>query len=131
MGNINSKHFFQGFFDVLNPGVAKFYHFPCIEKDMIVLFETIGFFKLGEVLAELVFADKVAFNKQVKRIIYRGAAYPVIVILHADIKRLHVKMPFTAVYFLEDGKPLRCLPQLTSLKEGSKYSLYLGIDFLI
>ncbi len=131
MGNIYAEHLFKGFFDILNPGITKFNHFTRLKQDMVMLLEPIGFFELGQVLPELVLADKITFYQQVKGIVYRSAAYTVIVVLHADIQRFNIKMPFPAVNFLENGKALWGLSQLPRLQETRKYSFYFGINFLI
>jgi hypothetical protein len=59
---------------------------------VVMLLVAIAFFVLSEVLSELVFTYQVALDKQIKGIINCRAAYPVILVLHANVKRFNIEM---------------------------------------
>lgn len=68
--DFHAKHFFYGGFDVLNPWITKLNDFSCVgHNHVIVLFGTVGFFKLGDVFPELVFPHEVTSQQQFYRIV--------------------------------------------------------------
>lgn len=57
MLDIDLEKFFYSGFDLLNSWIAKFNHFTGVCKDqVVVLFGCMGFFKLRDIFAKLVFA---------------------------------------------------------------------------
>jgi len=79
--------------NVLNSRVAKFHHLVAVGANQVVMLSRpIGFLVLGKVFSELMSAHKVTFNQQVKGIVNRGPANPVVFILHVDVQRLYIKM---------------------------------------
>lgn len=112
MEYIKMQDLLCGLLNVLYPGIAEFNHLMAIRADqVIVLFVSVGFLVLGQVLAKLMLAHQVTLHQKVQRIVHGRPADPVILVLHADVERLHVKMAVAGIYFLQYGVPFRRLPQ--------------------
>ena len=80
-------------YDLIYPGIAEF-NYPAgfNINNMIMLAALICSFKLCNVLTELVLDDKAAVKKQFNCVVKCSPAYPVILILHEDIKGFNVEM---------------------------------------
>lgn len=112
MENIKMKNLFRGLLNVLDTRIAEFNNFMAIRADqVIVLLVPIRFLVLGQVLAKLMLAHEIAFHQQVEGIVNGGTANPVVLVLHADIERFHIKMTCPGINFLQDSVPLRRLPK--------------------
>ena len=62
--------FARRIYNFMDPGIAEFDDFPGFNiNKMIVLAALIGFFKLSNVLAELMFDDQIAIEEQFNGII--------------------------------------------------------------
>ena len=91
-------------FDILDARVAKLDDFSTMHTyRMVVLFEAVGLFVLREVFSELVFADQIAVDQEVKRVVNRGATDAVVLVFHVDIQRLGIEMVAATVYFFQNG----------------------------
>lgn len=87
MHHVEMQYFFHRFLNILNSRIAELDYFMAIgANQVIVLLETIRFFILRQVLAELMFTHQIALNQQVQGIVHRCPAYPVIVVLHTDVE---------------------------------------------
>lgn len=99
--------------DLLDARITKFNYLATIHADkMIMLLKAVGLFILREVLAKLVLGNEVTTNQEFERIVYSGAANPVIGIFHVDIQRLCIKMIRAAVDFFQDSVAFRCATQM-------------------
>ena len=66
----------HGRFDLLDTGIAEFNHFSALDTDeMIMLFKSIGFFILGQILSKLMFRDQFTMKQEFKGIIDSSTAY--------------------------------------------------------
>ena len=82
-----------GLDNLLDPGVAKLDNIARIHIDqVIVLHAAVSLFKLGDVLAELMFYNQTAVQQQLNGIVKRGPAYPVVLILHENIEGLYIEV---------------------------------------
>jgi hypothetical protein len=75
------------FFDLMDARITIFIH-PAADRanNVIVLLAGIGFFKLRDILAELVLDHQTAIKQQFHRIVQRGTADAVTIIFHVDIQ---------------------------------------------
>jgi len=106
MKHIKMKDFLNCILNILNSRVAKFHNTVAFSTNqVIVLFIAIRLLVLREILAKLMFADKVAFYKQVQGIVYGSTANAVILILHADIQRFNIEMAIAGIYFFQYRVP--------------------------
>jgi len=109
--DLNAKYFFYRRFDVLDARIAEFDDFSGIgADDMVVLLGAVRFFKLGDVLSELVLADQVAGEQQFNCVVERCAGNPVILVFHLDVQGLDVEMAGIIVDFYEYGEAFRSFP---------------------
>ena len=123
--------FSNGGFDVLDPRITKLQHFATFSADqMIVLLVCIGFFELRQVFTELMLADQVTGQQQVNGVVERGPAHPVVLILHLQVERFHVKMTFMVVDLFQYGKPFGGFPMLVFFQVSGKdlSDFFFGID---
>jgi len=117
----------NGVLDLLYAGIAKFNDFTTfLTYQMIVLFALIGFFKLRNVLAELVLHHQVALQKQFDRVVKRRSANPVILVFHTDIQGLYIEMIVPGINFVQNGIPLGCFP-MSSFFQVTRENLFYGI----
>ena len=77
------QHFFSTSLYLHDPWIAKLKYFFAIGADqMIVLPVFIGLFKLGHVLAKLMFNYQSGIQQNLYVIVQSGSAYPVFFVLH-------------------------------------------------
>jgi hypothetical protein len=119
--------------DIMKAGIAKFDDPMAFgTNEMVVLPETIAFFILRHVFPELVFGHQIAIDKDVQGIVYRRPTDTVVLVLHADIERFHIKMPLSAIDFFQDGKAFRRFPQFfvfeVSRQNTFDFGIYVGIQ---
>jgi hypothetical protein len=117
--------------------VAELEHLATVDTNqMVVLLESIRFLVHRLVVAKLMFNHEVAINEQVERVIHRGAAYTIVLILHVDVERLYIEVVVARVYLIKDGKALGGLTLPFFVEVGREdflhgfrlfYRLYLGI----
>ena len=132
--HFKAQHFAHSRFDLLYARIAELEHFVAMQADqVIVLTETVTLLVHRHVLSELMAFYQTAVQQQVERIVYRCAAYTVLAVLHVDEQRIHIKMFFMRVNFVEYGVAFRRLPLLVLFKIGRKdlsdLQLYL-LDFV-
>ncbi len=73
--------------DLVNPRITEFNNLMTFRTNQVImLFIPVRLFVLSKIATELMLAYKVTLHQQVKRIVYRGPAYPVILIFHADVQ---------------------------------------------
>ena len=130
--NIKIQDFARRFLNLLDARIAEFEYALTVHTDqVIVLFVSVGAFKLGLVFAELVFGNKAAVEQQLNGIVKRGAAYPVLFVFHVYVQRLNVEVPAMRVNFIKNGETLRRLPVSLFFKVFRKDLLngfaYIGI----
>lgn len=124
--NVDIKNIFECRFNILNPGIAKFDHFSGIGKyNVIVLFEFVRLFELGDIAAKLVLSDQVTSKQQIHRVVKRGPADAVILIFHFDVERFNIKMPIKIVNLTEYGKAFRSFPMAVFFEVSRKNLLYI------
>ena len=112
MENIKMKNLLGSLLNVLNPRIAEFNDLMTIRADqMVMLLVTIRFLILRQVLSKLMLTHQIALHQQIKGVVHRGPADPVVLVLHADIQRLHIKMTIPGINFLQDSVSLGRLPQ--------------------
>src|SRR5690349_22685296 len=123
--DIEVKDLLHGRLNVLDARVAEFHHLMTIRADQVImLFVSKRFLILGEVLSKLVFGYQVAFHQQIKGVVNRCTAHPIVLVLHADVKRLHIKMAAAGIDLLQDRVTLGGLPQLLIFQISSEDLLY-------
>ncbi len=76
----------------------------------------IAWLKLCHRFAELMLSDQVAGQEQVNRVVQGSPAHAVLLVLHLNIKRFHVKVSFRGVDLIKDGKTLWRLSMTILLK---------------
>lgn len=119
-------------FDLLHTRIAKFYHFPAVgADDVVVLFETIGFFVLRKVAAKLVLFHQIEIDQKFQRVVHRSATDAVAAVFHVDIKCLRVEVVVALVNFLQNGKPFRGFPEAAFFQLGGKNIEHLLDEFLL
>jgi len=95
------------FFNFMDSWVAKLINAAANGADnMVMLLAGIGFFKLRDILSELVLNDQTAIEQEFHGVVQGSAAHPVAVVFHVDIQRFHVEMAIAGIYFIENGKSL-------------------------
>jgi len=115
----------HGGFDLLDTGIAEFNHFSALDTDeMIMLFKSIGFFILGQILSKLMFRDQFTMKQEFKGIIDSSTAYSIVGILHMDIKRFRIEVIRTAIDLFQDGITFRCAAQVMEFQVPGKNILY-------
>lgn len=81
------------FDDLLNPRITEFDHIARIHIDQVVMLHAmVCFFKLCDILSELMFDHEAAVQQQLDSIVQGGPADPVVLILHKDIERLYIEV---------------------------------------
>ena len=81
------------FDDLTYPRIAELDHLSCFHIDkMVVLAALECSFKLGYVLPELMFCNKIAVEEKLNCVVECCSAYPVVLVLHENIKRFYIKM---------------------------------------
>src|SRR5690606_20833958 len=129
MKNLKMKNLLSGLLNVLDTGIAEFDHLVAIRTNqVIVLFIAVRLFVLRQVLSKLMLAYQVTFHQKVQRIVHGGPAYPVILILHADVQRLHIEMPRPRIDLLQDSVALRRLAKRLVLQIRCEDLLYLFVN---
>ena len=109
--HLHFENIFHIFPDILHPRIRELHDFARVNTNKMVMpFKFVRPFKLGAIVAKLVFCHQVAVQKEFNGIIKRGAADPVFVILHADIKSLDIEMTVSVIDFLKYSKSFRRLP---------------------
>ena len=79
--------------NLLNARITKLkYLFAFVTNQVVVLFVFVGFFKLRQVLSELVFGNKATVEQKFNGVIEGGAAHTVFFILHVNVKRFNIEM---------------------------------------
>src|SRR5687767_4461584 len=95
MHYIKMQYLFYCTLNILNARVTKFNYFMTLRTNqMIMLLIPIGFLVLRKIFSKLMFAYQIALYQEIQCIIYRSTTHPVIFVLHADVKRFNIKMPF-------------------------------------
>ena len=123
--NVYTEKFFNGGFDLLDAGVAKFNYFSGIsDNEVVVLFGCMRLFKLRQVFAKLVFSNQVTSQEEFNGVVKRCAGNTVIVVFHFDIERFDIKMTVVGINFCEYGKALRSFAVAILLEVGSKNIFY-------
>jgi len=118
------------FYDLLDAGVTEFQYMPGIEIDQVIMLHApVSFFKLGNVLAELVFDHQVAIEQQFNGIVQGSPADAVIFILHENIKRFNIEVSVPRVYFIQNGVAFRSFPVAFLFQVFRKYLLYRFLCF--
>ncbi len=106
VGDLKIQKLTHHAFDLLYSRVAKFnYFFTIYTNDMVMLFITVAFFVLCQVLAKLVLLNQVAGNEQFKGIIYGSPADVEAFPQDIAIQRFGFKMVGARIDFLQDDKP--------------------------
>jgi hypothetical protein len=91
--DIEMHQFLHRILDVLDSRIAKLNHFVTVgANEVIVLLVAVRFFVLCQILAKLVLAHQVAFDKQIQRIINRGPTHAVVFVFHVEVQGLDIKM---------------------------------------
>lgn len=125
MQNLEVQDFSYGILNILDARITKFQNLITIHTDeVIVLFVSVGLFKLGKILTKLMLRDQVTFNQKIQRIVNSGPTYPVIFIFHADVEAFHIKMSGPTVDLLKDGVAFGSLSELLGFEVSGKYFLY-------
>lgn len=79
--------------NLFNPRITEFNDIARIQvNQVIVLHALVCFLKLGDILSELMFDYQAAVKQQFDGIVQGGSAYPVIFVLHEDIKGFDIEM---------------------------------------
>ena len=91
---------------------------------MIVLAALVRPLEVRHIAPELVLHHEAALQQEVYRVIERGAAHPIVLVLHKDIQRFNVKMAATRVYLIQNGKTLRRLAVRFLRQKLRKYVFY-------
>ena len=113
------------FDNLFNAWVAEFYDIPGLHIDqMVMLHAMVGLFKLCDIPAKLMLDHEIAIQKQLNRVIQRGPAYTVVLVLHEYVKRLNIKVAIPGVYLIQDGIPLRRFTVSLLFKILCEYLLY-------
>lgn len=111
--------------DFLDAGVAEFFYFSTINtNEVVVLLVAIRPLKLRHVFAKLVLGYQIAGKQQIKGVVNRCPAHPVIAVFHLDVERLHVEMVVAAVNFLQNGKAFWRFAVTVLFEVGRKDLLY-------
>lgn len=99
--DLDVEDFLDCFFDGLDARIAEFDDFAGVgHDDVVVLFVKIRLFIMRLVLTELVFAHQAAVQQKFDGVVQRGAAYPVVFVLHLDVEILDVEVIFAVVNLL-------------------------------
>gem|GEM_PF-4788863 len=115
--DVEIEQFPHGRLDLLDTRVTEFNHFATIHTDqVVVLFETMGFLVLGKIFPKLVLGDKIATYQELKSVVNRCPAHPVVGVFHVYIQSLCIKMISTAVDLLQDRITLRCFTEVVLFK---------------
>jgi hypothetical protein len=123
--HIKLQHFANHQFGLAHTWVAEFEHFATIDTyQVIVLAIAIGFFIHRLTVAKLVAYHKIGFDKEIKRVVYRGATDTIVFVLHVDVERLYIKVVIPGIDFFQYGKPLRGFPLSLAIQKGGKDFLY-------
>ena len=126
MYDIELQKLANGILNVLDAWVTEFHHFVAIGTDqMIMLPVTVGFFVLCQIFPKLMLCYQFTFHQQIQRIIYRSSADPVILVLHADVERLYIKMTVPGIDLFQNCVPLRCLSQRFLFQKPCQQPFYL------
>ena len=99
--------------------------------DVVMLPVTVRLFVLRQVTAKLMFAHQVILYQQVQGIVHGGPADAVVLVLHADVERLYIKMPRSGIYLLQNSIALRRFAQAFAFQVGGKNLLYLFYSILV
>jgi hypothetical protein len=111
--------------DLLNSWIAEFEYLPAVLTDeMIVLGVLVGTFKMGNVLAELMFGNKFTIQQELDGVVKCSAAYTVVLVFHLHIQRFNVEMTIAAVHFAEYGKSFGSFPMTVVSKVIGEDLLY-------
>lgn len=125
MQYVEVKDIFYGALNVLNPRIAELYHFVTFRADqMVMLSAAVSLLVLCEIFPELVFAYQIALNQEIKCVINRRPANPVVFIFHADVQRLNIKVAIARINFFEDRIAFRRFPQLLVLQVSRENLFY-------
>ena len=112
--------------DLLYTGVTKFENtFAIGTNEMIVLLVRIGLLKLRQVFAELMFGDQVTGKQMLNGIVDGSPRNAVLLILHVDIQRLHIKVIVDGIDLFQNGEPFWCLALTLFFEKSRKYLTYL------
>jgi len=104
---VDIEDFLDGLFDCLDAGVAEFEHLAGVgHDDVVVLFVEIRLLIMRLVVSELVLAYESAIQQQFDGIVKRGAAHPIVLVLHLDIEVLDVEVLLAIVDLVQDGVAL-------------------------
>ena len=107
---LKMEHLTHHILNGLNPRIAELHHFVAIGADqVIVLFEAVGLFVLRQIFAKLMLRYQVTVHQYIQRIVHRGPAHPVLLVFHADVEFIHIKMIAPGVNLLQNRKTLGCL----------------------
>ena len=85
-------------FYLMNPGIAKFLNLATNRThDVVMLLAEMRLLKLGNVLPKLMLYHQPAVQQQLHRVVQSSPADLIVVVLHADIEGLYIKMPVLGI----------------------------------
>lgn len=116
----------HGFLDGVDPLVGELPDFTALVANMVIMVLVCQrLFVKRHFVLELVLHRKSAFYQKIQCIVDRGAADGVAFVAHEEKKSLHVNVLVLGqgVEFIDDRKPLRCLPTPLSHEEVFEYLL--------
>ena len=103
-----TEDLFDCCFDILDAWITELNHFTGIGNDhVVVLLGSMRFFKLRDVLPELVFAHQITSQQQFDGVVQCGTGNAVILVLHLNVQGFDIEMSFVIVDFRKDGKTFR------------------------
>ncbi len=101
---VDIEDFLDGLFDGLDARVAEFKHLTRIgHDDMVVLLVEIRLLIMRLVVTELVLAYESAVEQQFNGVVKRGAAHPIVLVLHLDVEVLDIEVFLAIVDLVQDG----------------------------
>ena len=110
---------------IMDARVAELHHLVALGTYyVVVLAIAVRFLVLRQVTAKLVLAYQVVLYQQIQGIVNCCAAHLIVLVFHADVKRLYIKVAVAGVYLLQDGISLGCFAQAFALEIGREYFLY-------
>ncbi len=101
---VDIEDFLDGLFDGLDARVAEFKYLTRIgHDDVVVLLVEIRLLIMRLVVSELVLAHESAIEQQFNGIVKRGAAHPIVLVLHLDVEVLDIEVFLAIVDLVQDG----------------------------
>ena len=85
-----------------------------------MLLVLVGALIMGCGLTKLMLSNQVAINEQLDGVVKRCARNPVLLVFHAQIQRLNIKMPLNLINLMQNSKTLRSFSMLVQFDVSRK-----------